>query len=244
MELRRLTAKKCFIKELVTGRFIQKEAPESSYVLTRLGRRLSRVRVLANVVDIYENPSSSFASITIDDSTGVIRAKIFGDTEVIRNIEKGDLIDVIGKLRNSEGETWINLEIVKRIENPNFEILRMLEVAKILKEQKEKFEKVKEQLPQSSDINELFVLLGEELTKKEIEAIVEASEVFMEMEADRHKALVLQLIEELDYGDGADYKELLERAGIEEKLFDQILQELLEKGYCFEPKPGKIKKVS
>ncbi len=243
MELRRLTAKKCFIKELVTGRFIQRQAPESSYVLTRLGRKLSRVRILGNVVDIYENPSSSFASLTLDDGTGVIRAKIFNELEMVNGIKEGALVEVIGKVRSGEGEIWVNAELVKKIHDPNFETLRMLELAKIIKEQKKKFERVEELLPQTSDINELFALLGEELTKREIEAIVEANEVFGEDETNTHKAFVLKLIEELDRGDGADYKELLEKSALSENELDEILRELLEKGYCFEPKPGKIKKV-
>jgi hypothetical protein len=117
-----------------------------------------------------------------------------------------------------------------------------LQLAKIIKEQKEKVESVKKCLPQTSDINELFALLGEEIPKKDIEGIVEAEEVFKEEESSLNQ-FILKLIEELDIGDGADYMELLQRSGLPESEFDSIIQELLEKGYCFEPRPGKIKRV-
>lgn len=241
MEIRRLTARKARIEEINSGRFISREGFESSYVITKLGRRISRVRVMGNIVDIYTNPEKSFGFITLDDSTGIIRAKFFDNVKLLENLKKGELVDVIGKLRFSEGEIWINTEVVKKIDNPNFETLRILEIAKIIKEQKEKIKKVKEYLPQTSDINELFALLGEEIPKKDIESIVEAQEILKEEKGD--KEIILKLIEELDYGDGADYKEVLEKSKLEESDFDKIIQELLETGKCFEPRPGKLKKV-
>ncbi|HIQ49869.1 MAG TPA: hypothetical protein EYH56_01595 [Nanoarchaeota archaeon] len=243
MELRRLTAKKARIEEIISGKFVHGGKFESSYVITKLGRRISRVRVMANIVDIYLNPESSFGFVVLDDASGVIRAKFFGNTQMLETLKKGDLVDVIGKLRFSDDEIWINAEIIKKIENPNFEILRMLEIAKIIKEQKEKIKKVKEHLPQTSDINELFALLGEEISKKEIESIIEAEELLKEDKEKEDKYIVLKLIEELDTGEGADYKELLEKSGLEESKLDKIIQELLETGKCFEPRPGKLKKV-
>ncbi len=242
MERRRLTARKALIGEIVKGRFIPKSGLESSYVLTKLGRRLSRVRIMGNIVDMYSNPASSFASLTIDDSTGVIRAKVFDNVESVSDISYGDLVDVIGKVKFTEGEIWINVEIINKVKDPNFETLRIVEIAKILKEQKEKIQKVKECLSQTSDINELFALLGEEISKREIEGIVEAENVFKEEEQSL-KSSVLELIKELDFGDGADYRELLDKSGIPEKELDSIIQELLDTGACYEPRPGKIKRV-
>ncbi len=239
--MRRLTAKKASIEEIVSGRFISRGELESSYVITKLGRRLSRVRVMGNVMDIYTNPENSFGFIVLDDSTGVIRAKLFNNLKSLETLKKGDLVDVIGKLRFTEGEIWINTELINKVSNPNFETLRIAELAKIAKEQKEKIRKVKEHLPQTSDINELFALLGEEISKKDIESIVEAEEVFKEEKGDKY--LILNLIEELDDGTGADYNKVLEKSGLGENEFDKIIQELLESGKCFEPRPGKLKRV-
>ncbi len=239
--MRRLTAKKASIEEIVSGRFISRGELESSYVITKLGRRLSRVRVMGNVMDIYTNPENSFGFIVLDDSTGVIRAKVFNNLKSLETLKKGDLVDVIGKLRFTEGEIWINTELINKVSNLNFETLRIAELAKIAKEQKEKIRKVKEHLPQTSDINELFALLGEEISKKDIESIVEAEEVFKEEKGDKY--LIFNLIEELDDGTGADYNKVLEKSGLGENEFDKIIQELLESGKCFEPRPGKLKRV-
>ncbi len=242
MELRRLTAKKAFIGELVKGIFVPREGLESSYVLTRLGRRISRVRIIGNVVDVYENPSSSYLSLALDDGTGVIRVKAFDARELMGKIRHGELVEIFGKVKMQDGETWIAAEIIRKISDPNVEILRKLEIAKILSEQAKKVEKIKNILPQTSDIDELFSLLGEEIPKSEIKAIVEAIEKFSE-QGDEGKRKIMKLIEELDYGDGANYEEIVRESGMSEDEVEAIIKSLLESGECFEPRPGKIKKV-
>ena len=57
------------------------------------------------------------------------------------------------------------------------------------------------------------------------------------------KEAVLKLIDELDKGEGAPYSELLEKSGLPEAEFDEIMNSLLEDGLCFEPRPGKIKRL-
>ncbi len=54
---------------------------------------------------------------------------------------------------------------------------------------------------------------------------------------------VLQLIEELDEGDGAPYETLLESIDAEPALIDQILDNLRERGEIYEPTLGKIKRI-
>ncbi len=240
MEMRRLTAKKAFIGEIITGKFVQGDSTKTPYVLTKNGRRISRVKISGNIIDMYKSETSEYSSIVIDDGTGTIRVKFFEGVD--EELNYGDFVDVFGKVKLSDGEMWINGEIVRKITDPNVEILRKLENIKIYLEQQIKARKVKEMLPNTTDINELFVLLREEIPKKDIEAIVEAEEKFKE-EENTNKSKILQLISELDFGDGADYMELMEKSGLPEEEFDSIIQELLESGHCFEPRPGKIKRV-
>ncbi len=245
-----MTAKKVLIWEIASGKFVPKTGLESPYIITPTGRKVSRVRILGNVVDKYINPSGTYGFLVIDDSTGSIRAKFFENVSKIEKIEKGSLVDVIGKVRESEGEIWINVEIAKVIEDPNFETLRILEIANIHKEQCEKIKNIMKYLPQSTDINELYALLDGSISKKEIETILEAKEIIgkdkhieeKEIEEDEGSK-ILKLIKELDKGDGADYFEILKTSGLEENKLDEIIERLLESGKCFEPKPGKLKVV-
>ncbi len=249
MELRRLTAKKVLVWEIISGKFVQKTGLESPYIITPTGRKVSRVRILGNVVDKYINPSGTYGFLVIDDGTGSIRVKFFENISKVEKIEKGSLVDIIGRIRCDENEIWINVEIAKVIEDPNFETLRILEIVNILKEQCEKIRNIMKYLPQSSDMNELYTLLNGNISKKEIEAILEAKEIIYKhveenkVEEDEKESKVLKLIKELDRGEGADYFELLKTSGLEENKLDEIIDRLLETGKCFEPKPGKLRVV-
>jgi DNA replicative helicase MCM subunit Mcm2 (Cdc46/Mcm family) len=57
------------------------------------------------------------------------------------------------------------------------------------------------------------------------------------------KNQILKLIEQIDKGDGADYQEILKKSKFSENEVDFAIQDLLESGVCYEPKPGLIKKL-
>ena len=57
------------------------------------------------------------------------------------------------------------------------------------------------------------------------------------------KTKMLELIAKCDTGNGCSYNELVSVSGIDEYIVESIVSELLEDGECFEPKPGKIKRL-
>ncbi len=247
MEIKRLTAKKASISELTTGKFFQKPGFESNYILSVLGRKLSRIRVMALVVDKFISEDGKYGAITLDDSTDTIRCKIFIDIDMFDNINAGDLVDVVGKVRKYNDEVYIAPEIVKKIDDPNWETLRMLELEKITIEQKEKIKRIKELQKQTSDLNELKKLSG--LSLDELEGIIEAQSLIeqsieerIEKERDA-KDVILKILENYDSRDGVDYQLLLEKSNLKEDVVDSAIRDLLENGICFEPRPGKIKKL-
>ncbi len=248
METRRLTAKKAFIREIVNGKYIRKPGFESNYVLTDLGRKISRVRIIGLVVDKFVSPDEKYATITLDDSTETIRCKAFINTKIFDDIEKCNLVEVFGKLREYNGEIYIIPEIIRKVDS-NFEILRLLELEEILREQKEKIKRVSEFQKQTSDLNELKMALKNVIPWEEVEGILEAQEMMekkveeKEITMNEIKNKILEMIERLDKGEGADYQEIIEKSGFSERDIDIAVQELLESGICFEPKPGKIKKL-
>jgi len=248
MEVKRLTAKKASIGEIINGKFIKKSGFESSYVLTNLGRKLSRVRVLGLIVDKFISPDEKYATITLDDSTETIRCKAFINTKIFDGFGSGDLVDVFGKLKEYNEEIYIMPEIITKVD-PNFETLRILELEKIFKEQREKIKKIKEIQKQTSDLAEIKAALKDVIPLEDIEGILEAQEMIEASieekvnSSNEIKNKILKLIETLDKGEGADYQDILIKSGLPEKNVDLIVQELLETGVCYEPKPGKIKKI-
>lgn len=248
MEIKRITAKKAAISELNNGSFVKKSGFESSYVLTNLGRRLSRIRVMGLLVDKFTSPDDKYSTVTLDDSTDTVRCKAFVNVKIFDGFGGGDLVDMFGKIREYNGEIYMVPEIVRKV-HPNFETLRLLEMEKIFREQRERIKKIRELQKQTSDVNELKAAVKQFMSLEDAEAILEAQ--VLDDHATEEKTItsaemkskILNLIETLDKGHGADYQEILKKSGLSENDVDFSIQDLLESGVCYEPTPGKIKKL-
>jgi hypothetical protein len=244
MEKRRITTVKTKIAPIVTGKFIKQEGFEPNYVLTSMGQRLSRVRVLATVVDKFLSETGKFAALTIDDGTATVRVKIFNAISMFDNIKIGDIVDVIGRVKEYNDEIYIAPEILTTVD-PGFEMLRELEILQQNKNMERKRETVLEYKNQTADMAELMRVAKERfgISPEEVEAFLQTGVEQKEEKEQDNKELVLGLIEKLDSGAGCDYTELIEASKLAEEVIDSIVNELLTEGTCFEPKPGKIKKL-
>ncbi len=249
MENRRITAQKTNAFELVRGKYVKRPGFESNYVLTNMGRRLSRIRLVGLVVDKYVSEEGNYAAITLDDESDTIRCKAFMNMKIFDSVNAGDLVDVVGKVREYNGEIYLMPEIIRKVD-PNFEVLRMLEIAKTILEQKKLISKISSFKSQVADLSEIRVLAKQEGIKPaQLDAVLEAEEVIrasLEQQAlakTESRSKILGVIESMDKGEGVDYNVILRQSGLAEENVDSTIQELLESGTCFEPKPGKIKKV-
>lgn len=131
----RQVAKKVSIKTINSGEYkqIDRDKEEDKFKPNYIefeGELISRVRVLATVIDKFVSEDGNYATLTLDDSTDTIRCKLFNDLELIESIEKGDVVDLIGKIKEYNEERYIQPELITRIEDPNFEVLRNLELKK------------------------------------------------------------------------------------------------------------------
>ena len=156
----------------------------------------------------------------------------------------GDIVDFVGKLREYQGEIYLVPEIIRKIDDQNYELLRELEIRKSTSEWNRKRDAVFSYQRHVSDIAELKKMLKERfgIQPKDVEAILQTEQEPIPEQIET-KDTVLRLITELDKGNGCDYSELIQKSGIEEGTLDAIINELLEDGVCFEPRPGKIKKL-
>ncbi len=99
-------------------------------------KKIVRVNIIGNVIDKYESSpegneeSKKYVFFTIDDGSGQIKLKSFGDDyEKFKEITQGQTIAVIGNLRYWNNETYIAPEIIKDTD-PRYLLLRKLEVEK------------------------------------------------------------------------------------------------------------------
>lgn len=244
-----MTAKKAGLAELATGKYVKKAGFESSYVLTTLGRRLSRVRVLGLVVDKFESEDGKYATLTIDDGTETLRCKAFINIRMFDVAGKGDLVDIMGKIREYNGEVYVAPEIVRKM-GADWETMRALELKKVWAEQHRTIKQVRDLQKQSADRTELKALAKKlNIDPEDVDGILEADELHIIAEEKKIEAggeakeKILKLVTSLDTGNGADYAEMLKLSGLPEGQVDAAIQDLLESGMCFEPKAGKIKKL-
>ena len=241
MEKKRLSSVKTRIKPIVAGRYIPQDGFNPNYVLAPNGSRLSRVRITATVVDKFIAESGKFASITIDDGTETIRAKVFNAVAMYDNIGVGSEVDIIARVKEYQGEIYLMPEIITLVEDSNFNLLRELELRLQEKNLENKRKIILEHQKQTSDMTELERLMKEryDIQPEEVEAVLQTHE---EPVSDK-KNEVLKLIEKMDEGNGCDYSDIIATSGLPEDIIDSIINELLEDGVCFEPRPGKIKKL-
>lgn len=98
-------------------------------------KKIVRVNLLANVVDKFVNDGEKkYASITVDDASGQIRLKAFGeDIVILTSCTQGDTLQIIGNVREWNSELYILPEIVKKVD-PKWLLVRKLEIQKMRKD--------------------------------------------------------------------------------------------------------------
>jgi len=195
---------------------------EPSYVVTGYGDQLSRVRVMGTIVSKFVAEDGNFASITVDDATDTIRAKVFKTVKPIDTAEIGDIVDVTGKVREYNDEIYMIPEIVLKITDPNLELLRKLEVKAELKRFGSGESKPEATQAQTSD------------QEKETEA---------EKVSDKED-LRKQVLDKIEAStEGIGYSEIMSSMSEPEEQVESVINVLLAEGICYEPTPGKIRKI-
>lgn len=128
-DYKRHVAYKLKIGDVLQGKRIF-DADKFSFI--ELGdKKISRINVIANVVDRYSSVEKSYISLTVDDASGQIRIKIFGDdVNKFADISQGDTILIIGLIRVYNDELYITPEIIRK-KDPKYLLVRKLEFDKI-----------------------------------------------------------------------------------------------------------------
>lgn len=128
----------------------------------------SRARILGTIVNRYVTGDRNYGFLVIDDTTDTIRVKVFKNAEILRRMKIGDLVDVFGNVEEYEDEIYIKPELIKRVHDPNWYLVRRLE---LLKSEKPAEEKVLNMLKDSSEGVELSVIMKRlNLNKEEVQS--------------------------------------------------------------------------
>ncbi|MEM5853457.1 MAG: OB-fold nucleic acid binding domain-containing protein [Candidatus Aenigmatarchaeota archaeon] len=243
MEKKRNIAKKVRLVDITNGTFFHgnKEEMKPNYLITPFGEKVSRVNVVAVITETFISEDENYGTLTLDDGTSSLRVKFFGkDVKILEKLSRGDLVLVVGKVKEYNGEVYINAEIVRKIEDPNFESLRKLEMLKDLKVKKKIVEEIKgllEKLPEEN-LKE-YVKLKFNIDEEALKVVKENLKV---VEVD-FKPKMLEMIKSMDKGDGVEIAKIFEIVDLPERVIENVITELLNSGEIFEPKPGFLKRV-
>jgi len=145
--IQRATAYKLRIGDVLAGKPI---IEEDRFNFLELGnKQVIRANIVANVIEKYESQGEKkYLAFTIDDASGQIRIKVFGDdVERFSNISQGDTIMIIGRLRYFNNELYIQPELIKQ-QDPRYLLVRKLELEKEMPKQvdKEHVKAIKDQI--------------------------------------------------------------------------------------------------
>jgi RecG-like helicase len=126
---KRNIAYKLRIGDLLAGKPV---AEGERFIFLELGgRKIIRVNIIGSVIEKYSNNGGKrYSFLTIDDGSGQIKLKSFGDdTEKLDNLSQGQTVVVIGTLRQFNNEVYISPEIV-RLQDPKYLLVRKIELEK------------------------------------------------------------------------------------------------------------------
>lgn len=225
----RQTAYKIWISDLVNGEFINPEGEwDPSYVKVK-NLNVSRVNIIANAIDKYKNEDSNHISLTLDDGSDNISLKTWNeDSKLLNNVEIGDMILVIARVKEYNNKIYLTPEIVRKLDKPEWMILRKKELVSEYGERKQ-------------------VINSEHETEQEFQddmlpKITEES-IFEEEPSNALRQKLLNTIEKNDKGDGADLAKVIFESKIKETKAQNLIYDLLKEGEIFEIKTGRVKLI-
>jgi len=233
---KRWVAHKVSIKNLISGK------PAEDNALEVTGIRINRARVLGSVVSRFIGPEDKYAFLTVDDGTETLRVRSFEDTvPLVKEINVGDIVDVIGRIRTYEEEIYIIPEIIKKVTDPNWEILRKIELLKyekhIVKPVEQKQDVITQPKIEKPVVEEEFI---EEFI--EVSKIVPAGQTkLVQTPAESPRKTIIKSITSIDKGEGVDISYLMDKIGLDRDTVENVLTELMNEGTIFEPRAGKVK---
>jgi len=234
---KRATAFKLNISDIIYGTYHKSE--EGSFLDTRYGLKILRAHIMATVIEKFESNTEStpsdetrkdYATLTVDDGTGVIRIKTWQeDTSLIKPISIGDIVDIVGRIREYEDELYLLPEAINKVADPNWELVRELEI----------IESKREYLPARPALSKSEIsegdrkdgyIVGELETTEETKAEIESKVAL-------HGTL-FELIEQ-HREDGVTAKDLFqELSKFSKEDIKAALISLIKEGAIYEPKPG------
>ncbi len=218
---KRYPAVRCWIHHLLNGAY----SKEDEILYTIFGK-IKRVRILATIVDKREflnmeysgedeSASEARLELDLDDGTGLIRATLWRvDPEDYQMFDMGDLVDIIGLIRNWKDFVSISPEIIHKVNNPNQKLLIDAEIIKRIQAGD------LEEIPEIEETDAVFDEMTEEI---DVDSLFMEGDVDDTTITDEILAIITKYSKEQE---GISFDALYEKLDISEGELKQKLKEL------------------
>ena len=121
---KRQTAFKLSIREILNAKYVKAEGLIPNY-LDFNSKEVSRVNIIGVIVE--KTDSGNYKTITVEDGTGKISARIFEGNKLLEKIDVGDVALIVGRPREFSEEKYILIETIKKI-SPEWARVRKIEI--------------------------------------------------------------------------------------------------------------------
>ena len=219
MTYERQLAHKVWIADLFAGVYVASTGEFEPNYLAIDDVKIARVNVIGTVVEKFVGELGSYVTVTLDDGTWSIQLRAFkDDVRLLESVSIGDVVLAIAKPRTYQEELYLLPEIVKKIANPNWELLRKVELLNVRGRPKQA-QRAAAEVVQGEQIQVVAEKRDQGLRNKALEIIAQHSEFGISMDV---------LAERLD-------KNLVDAEG--------IVDGLVREGLVYQDRPGWYKIV-
>ena len=228
MAIKRSTAHRIRLKNIVNSPYEKREGFNPS-VIKFNNLEISRVNVIASIVGKYLTDDQNYCAITLDDGSETIRVKNFGaEVGIIKELNVGDIVRIIGKVKEYNEEKYIAGEISKVL-NPNWLIVNEIELSN-----------QKQTATDSSTTDSINKVIETKTNSSENEEIISISSESSDSESSI-KQKILQYLKNNDNGTGVIMDQIMTSLDVSSEEVKDSLYELLKVGEIYEPKKGILK---
>ncbi|KYC52609.1 MAG: OB-fold nucleic acid binding domain protein [Candidatus Methanofastidiosum methylothiophilum] len=252
---KRMPSSRVPLAEIHKGYFVKPEDDfATNYVITQNGLKVYRLKGVATVMaDPRLSEDGTYGSVFLDDGTQSIVGIVFREnTRLITSLNKGDLVQFMGKLSEWQGKKQINLEVLSKVP-PNMLTLHRAESLLANIKQKKQFRIAQKIYDQEKNVRKAKDLAKKEGINPELIDSIEELNYLIENADETHifdsdtvvESKVLEVIDKLDEGEGV-FVDIIHYELKDDHLpedIDNALRELLARGELYEPKLNYFKKA-
>jgi len=241
------------IVELSTGeKIFDNEAGFLKYIETEEGP-VARAGIVGTVLETRVNSEKNSGSITLDDTSGIIRVQTFGEgIAKIEEVKQGDLVIVFGSVREYENNIYLVLQILRKISKEELQ-----ERKAYIDFLKEHWRKMSEQIASDftvfeGSLDDFTKIIAKKyrLSSNEAESMVkeikakklQQNETAKKVQDNADEQILLQAIPKCDQERrGATTDDLAAFTGFSKEKVEEIIKYAIDEGDIYEPSPGRFK---